>query len=237
MAVGIGAGPDDGCIADPAIALVGHAAGGGTGSQMAVAVQRQRADGAEMLGGLQIQLGLRLAVAGLGLERFLQLLPALVGAEIGRVYQGDALLARERFSAVADQHHVLGAVHHAACQQDRVLDRVHAGNRTGLAAGAIHDGRVQFVPAVMGKHRTAASVELRRILQHGDGGGHCIHCTAATLQHRVPGTQCALHRLARLRLLVLRKAGFLHARATMDDQHRRGCKRRAGDEQQKERQA
>lgn len=198
---------------------------------MAVAIQRERTDGAEVLGGFQVERGLGLAVAAFGLERFLQLLPTLVGTEIAGLDQGDALLARKLLGTVADQHHVLGAVHDAARQQNRVLDRVHAGNRAGLAAGAIHDRRIQLVLAVVSEHRTAPGVELRRVLQHGNGGGHRIHRAAAARQHRMAGTQRALHRLTCLRLFVGRNIGFFHARTPMDHQHRRDGQRRAGTEQ------
>src|SRR3546814_5508123 len=51
--VGVGAGTDDRRVADPAVALIGHPAGRGAGGQVALAVQGQGTDGAEVPGDLR----------------------------------------------------------------------------------------------------------------------------------------------------------------------------------------
>src|SRR5690606_40789367 len=53
-------------------------------------------------------------------QRLLQLLPALLGAEVRRIDQFDALLPGERLRAVADHHHVARPVHYRARERDRV---------------------------------------------------------------------------------------------------------------------
>src|SRR5690606_12889473 len=101
--IGPGAGADQWGVADPAPALVGHAAGRGAGGQLAGAVQRDRANGTEV--GMR-RGRTRTGLATLARQRILQLLPALLGAEPGRVDQLDAALAGEGLGAFADQHHV-----------------------------------------------------------------------------------------------------------------------------------
>src|SRR5690606_41960719 len=100
-------------------------------------------------------------------QRLLQLLPALLGAEVRRIDQFDALLPGERLRAVADHHHVARPVHYRARERDRVPDPVHAGHRAGLARGAAHDPGVEFVAAVVGEHRALAGVEQRIVHLHG----------------------------------------------------------------------
>src|SRR3546814_15393463 len=73
---------DDRRVADPAVALVGHPAGRGAGGQVALAVQGQGTDGAEVFGDLRLGVGLP---RGVLLQGPLQLLPAPLGAEIGRI--------------------------------------------------------------------------------------------------------------------------------------------------------
>src|SRR3546814_5315316 len=64
---------DDRRVADPAVALVGHPAGRGAGGQVALAVQGQGTDGAEVFGDLRLGVGLP---RGVLLQGPLQLLPA-----------------------------------------------------------------------------------------------------------------------------------------------------------------
>ena len=219
--IGPGAGADDRRIADAAVALVGHAAGGGAGGQLALRIQRQRADRAEVGLARQFQRRVRRLRLGFRGQRVLQLLPALLRAEVRRVDQFDALFGRERLGAVAHHHHVLRMLHHRTRQHDRVAHPVHAGDRAGAAAGAVHDRGIQFVAAVVGEHRAAGGVELRRVLQHPDRRGHRVQRRLAGLELRVAGAQCRLQRPARVGFLRRRQSGALHAGTAVDHQQRR----------------
>ncbi|UWX04843.1 O-acetyl-ADP-ribose deacetylase [Pseudoxanthomonas sp. NC8] len=219
--VGPGAGTDDRRIADAAVALVGHPAGGGAGGQPALRVQGQRADRAEVGLARQFQQRAGRLRPGFLRQRLLQLLPAFLGTEVRRVDQFEALLGRKRFGTVADHHHVLRAVHHRPGERDRVAHPVHAGNRAGLAAGTVHQRGVQFVAAVMVEHGATAGVELRCILEDADRGGHRVHRRLAGLQLRVPGAQRRGQRLACFGFLGRRQAGAFDAGAAVDHQQRR----------------
>jgi len=154
-------------------------AGGGSCSEPAVLVECDRTHGTEVARRFQIRMGL---AAGFFLESLLQLLPALVGAEVRRVHQGDALACGEGFGTLPDHHHVRGMLHHGLGQQDRVAHALHAGHRAGLEGGAIHQRGIQFVAAIVGEHRAPACIEGGIVLEHGDRRGH-------GLQRRLPGCQ------------------------------------------------
>ena len=217
--VGPGAGTDDRRVTDPAPALVGHAAGGGAGGQVAFAVQCQRTDRAEI--GLARQLRCRIRgglCLGLRFQCLLQLLPALFGAEPGRIDQFHALFGGEGLGAGADHHHVPGAVHHRASQLDRVPDPAHASHRPGLAAGTVHDRGVQLIAPIVGEHRAAPGVELWRILEHGHRGGDRVQRGLARLQLRMASAQRLLQRGARGRLVLGRQVRPFHSGTAMDHQ-------------------
>ena len=125
----------------------------------------------------------------LGLERFLQFLPALVGVEIRRVDEFDANRLRECLGAGAGQHHVRRFLHDRSREQDRILDAAHTGDRAGAQGRAVHDRGVEFVVAVIGEHRALAGVEARRVLEYEDRLGDRIHAAAAAFQHRVAGIE------------------------------------------------
>src|SRR3546814_11492493 len=76
--VGIGAGADDRRIADASPTLAGEAARRGRSGKIAVRVARHRADGTEMHVLVEDRARLRV-------QELLQLLPALLGAEIGGI--------------------------------------------------------------------------------------------------------------------------------------------------------
>src|SRR5690606_19566582 len=90
--VGPGARADDRRVAHAAVALVGHAAGRRARGQLALRIQRQRANRAEVGLARQVLRHIARLRLLLFLQRVLQLLPALFGAEVGRIDQGDALL-------------------------------------------------------------------------------------------------------------------------------------------------
>ena len=91
----VGAGADDGRIADAAPAFAGGAAGGGAGGDVAVRVERDDADGAELvIVRRQRQFSARRGRRAGGTRRDrqivaaqirLELLPAALGEEVGRI--------------------------------------------------------------------------------------------------------------------------------------------------------
>ena len=99
---------------------------------MALGIECECTDGAEISLAWQYQgNALRLGFAFL-LQRTLQLLPALLGAKVGRIDQAESVLDGKGFGTISNHHHVPGLFHHSASKQDRILHPVHAGNGPGL---------------------------------------------------------------------------------------------------------
>jgi len=169
---------------------------------------------------------------GLFFQRLLQLLPALVGAEVGRIHQGNALAAGERLGALPDHHHVRRMLHHRFGEQDRIAHALHAGHGTGLERGAIHQRGIQFIATVVGEYRPFAGIEGGIVLEHGDRRGNGFQRRPARRQCGMPFQQRLLQGRARGFFLGGREILALHPRSAMDDQHRLG-----GGGRQRERQA
>ena len=74
--------------------------------------------------------------------------------------------------------------------------------------------------AIVGEYRATACVELRRVLQHGDGGGHRIQRRLAGAQLGMARAQRRFQRRARGGFLGRGHAGALDASAAMDHQQR-----------------
>jgi hypothetical protein len=65
------------------------------------------------------------------------------------------------------------------------LDVSDAAYRAGAQCAAVHDGGIEFVPAVEGEHGAAAGIEGGIVFEHDNGAGHGLHAGAAALQYRV----------------------------------------------------
>jgi hypothetical protein len=159
--VGIGAGADDGRIADPAPALAGQPAGRGGGGGAAVPVDRDRADRAVFEVDVE-----RLGIGALA--EFLELTAALgdVKPLVGDLLQ--PILLRELIGAEAAQEDVRALFHHRAGEADRVARVRRPRHRAGPTSRAFHDRRVMFDPALVSEDGAAAGVEMRVVLQDPD---------------------------------------------------------------------
>ena len=72
-----------------------------------------------------------------------------------------------------------GFVHHEPREADWALDGLDARDRAALERGAVHDGCVEFVSAVVGEDRALAGVEVGVFFERGDDLLHGVECGAA----------------------------------------------------------
>ncbi len=139
-----------GLIADAAPALAGHPAGRGRGGEVAVGIERDRADGAEQMRGVDRRLLLARHASNC-CQR------SSVRNQAGSTCSSP-LLEREAVGAVAREHHVRAVVHHRAREVDRVARARDPGDRAGLLRLAVHDRGIEFILALGGEHRAAPAL-------------------------------------------------------------------------------
>ncbi len=188
---------------------------------MAEAIQRDRADGAEVLPSQGVRVHLAGRFERLGLA---QLRMAGVGVEPGVVdpfHIGHAV--GELLGTRTDQHHVRRVLHHRPRQHDGVADGHHARHRPCTTCMTLHQRGVQLVPAMGVVHRALACIEAGQFLQRHHGGLRGI-------QGRTPGGQHGLASIQRLLELGVggplvrgaKRAALDHAGAGMDHQRMEG---------------
>ena len=178
--VGVGAGADDGRVADAAPALVGHAAGRRGRRQVAVGVQRHGTHG-RVPAFRKLQAGLLVGPDGLELPA-----PEF-GDEPGLVHELQFVIGREAHRPLADEHDVRRVVHDAQGRLHRMADAFDRGDCAGIEVRAVHDRGVHFHGAGVGQHRTPSGVELGRVLEDADGGDHRVDRRPSLGQHFVSG--------------------------------------------------
>src|SRR6267378_5914905 len=179
--LGVGPGADDRRVPDASGALIGHPAGGGGSSQIAVAVQRHGSHRA-LRAGDQVRDAL---TALLGLELFL----ALRGAEVVVGDQRETLFQGELLGARTHQQYVTRLLHHPARELDRVSHVPHRGDRAGAQLPAVHDRGVELGCAVACQGCSVAGVERRVVLEYPHRGGDGIETAAAARQQRAASVE------------------------------------------------
>ena len=170
--VGIGAGPDQRRIADPAPALAGDAAGRRRRGEVPVRIAGDRANRAVFH--RPVEYAVRLAKLARALGRFEPRLVDLL----------EPRRQRERICSDPGEHDMRGPLHDGAGERDRMPNAGDASDRTGAARAPVHNRGVELDRAVGGEHGTAAGVELWRVLQHGDRGGDRVERAAAAGEDR-----------------------------------------------------
>jgi len=88
-----------------------------------------------------------------------------------KIFGSDAakpLIDRESFGRRPDQQHVIGLLHHAAGDRDRIAGGTNAGDGTGPQIAAIHDRGIQFEGPLDRHHRPPSGVEQRIVLEHAN---------------------------------------------------------------------
>ena len=101
---------------------------------------------------------------------------------------GDAVLARERQRAVADQQHVLAVLEHAARQRHRMAQprhRADGADRGALRSPLMTHASTSTVPARV-KHRAVAGVELGVVLERAHRRLDRVERAAARVEQRPP---------------------------------------------------
>ncbi len=191
--VGVAAAADEGAVADAPGSFAEGAAGGGAGSEVAVLVESDGADGvmgvergvvgAESFrergldfgfeGGL---LGGSTAEGGVGVAEGFRALEgheafALAGDdEFGVVDEAHAVLGSEALGSRTDEVHMRGLLEDEASGLDGVAEALDAGDAAGAEIAAGHEEGVKLDAAVAGEEGAAASVEGIVVLHDGDGG-------------------------------------------------------------------
>ena len=155
------------------------------------------------------------------LQRLLQLVPTLLGTEIGRINQVDALILAQTPLPGAGKHHVRRLVHHHARRQNRILHALYANHRASAQGVAVHDYGIQLVLAVVSKHRALASIEVRIVFEHNQRRCHRLNGRFASFELSVAITQLLGQRCANYLLLRRRHVVPNHASTTADHQERR----------------
>lgn len=169
-AVGPGSGAGDGGVADAAGSLSGHAAGAGGCGERAGCIEGDGADGAVAVG--------IVGWGGVGAEE-LEGSAAFFGGEVCEGLEGEAFSSQEIEGGGAGEHDVGGALHDEACGLDGVARAEYAGEGAELGGAAVHDGGVHLDRAGAGEDGAAAGVEVRIVLEGGDGGDHGVDRAAA----------------------------------------------------------
>ena len=152
-------------------------------------IERDGADGSVAESGIVRGGGLPGLVLGVKLlAAFLPLLAALRRIEVGVVDALDAHGCGELFRAVAHEQDVRRVLHDATGEGDGVLDGLHAGDRAAAEGGAVHDGGVELVRAVVGEDRALAGVEERVFFEGLDDFLHGVKWL--TRRGRVHRSRC-----------------------------------------------
>jgi hypothetical protein len=107
--------------------------------------------------------GIELAAGG---QHSFQLGAALLGLKPAIVDGLESMLACELLRTFERQQDVTAFLHHRPRQADRAANRPEARYRSGVAAGAVHDRRVEVDGAVVVERAAAAGIEHRVILEH-----------------------------------------------------------------------
>ena len=116
-------------------------------------------------------------------DHFLPLLVAELIEEVLVVLQGHLLLMSELKGTHTTDEHMAAVIHHPPRQADGVLHVLHTGHGTRAQIAAVHQTGIHLVLAIGIEHRTATSVEERRILQGTHGGLHRVQRGTALLQY------------------------------------------------------
>src|SRR6266852_7660373 len=83
----------------------------------------------------------------------------------------EAFVDREAARAVADNHDVIGALHHGFCEAGNVFDAADARDGTGAVRGAVHDASVELDFALfVWQAGIADGVVVGVVFDDGDGG-------------------------------------------------------------------
>ena len=129
--VRIAAAADQRGIADAAGKFTAGAAGGSSGEEMSLLIERDGADGAGFVAEMMFG-GVRIAEAAAPGDAF-----AFVDQIFGRT-ECDAVFFGEFFRAAGDQHHVFAVFEDAARQADGIVDVFDGGDCSGFERAAVH---------------------------------------------------------------------------------------------------
>ncbi len=174
--IGVTAAADERGIADAAGKFAASAAGGGGGEEFSMAIEGDGADGALLVTAM---VGSGVFVPAATLPRF-----ALGGGdEILGVAERDALLYREAFGTLGDEHHVRAVFQDGAGETDGVAHALQRGDGAGTECGAVHDDGVAFDAAIEIQVRAEAGIENRLVFEDDDGGFDGIERGAARAKH------------------------------------------------------
>lgn len=173
---------DDRAVANPAMHLPGHAAGGAGAGHAAVGAQRQHSDGVVVLAvagdATPFRVDLRCVLRCL--EPFA---PGFLGLRRAQAARLEAFGHRELARAIADQQYVRGLLHHPARDRDRMIDVLQRGHRAATAIAA-HDAGVQGHEPVPIRIPAAADGGIALPgLAPARTGLHRIQCVAASAQY------------------------------------------------------
>ena len=157
---------------DAALALVGHAAGGGGGGEIAVLVERDRADRALRADERRSEH----AVARPTAART----PAASCWRLGRcgsksfATSVEAFFERELLRPRAHQQHVPRLLHHAPRQIDRILHVPHRRDGACALLLPVHHRGIELRPAVARERRATTGVEQRIVFEraHREASPH-----------------------------------------------------------------
>ncbi len=175
--------------------LAGDTSGGGSGSDIALAIERHHAYGAigvevrrfkggEGLGGRRgCVFGTRRNGQAVLFELADELLPAALGEEESRRHLFEVNAGGECIGAAADEHDVWRLFHDGAGERDGMAGALHIGNRAGSHRLAVHDRGVELVGAIGGKDSAAAGIEERIVFEEFDGCFDGIERRATFIEH------------------------------------------------------
>jgi hypothetical protein len=162
------------------------AAGGCSGDEISIPVERDGTDRAELVAEM-IFGSVRVFEATMP-GRALTVEDELVGRA-----ERDAIFGGESFSASGDQHHVLAFFEDEPRETNRIAHAFDGSDRTGLESRAIHDDSVELDAAFEVQVRTDAGVERRIVFEDDDGRFHSFHRRAAARKNLPAGLERTAH--------------------------------------------
>src|SRR5229473_3444666 len=184
---------DDGGIAHAAGNLPGEAGGRGGGGDVALFVDGHAGNRARgRMGDDALRVGEQRLIFGRVAEKRGHLFFPLGAVDAGPPIEGrrglpgepdfagvlgeeihflETFVDREAARAIADNHDVIGALHHGFGEARDVFDAAHARDGAGAVRGAVHDAGVQLDFALfVGEAAVANGVVVGVVFDDGDGG-------------------------------------------------------------------
>ena len=168
---------DDRAVADAAMALVGHAARGGTRGEVSLPVEGHASYGAELLAG-----GVPFERPEIPVMRLFRVEPT------GRGRFG-ALGGGEFPGSVPAEKDVLGLLHDLAGDLDGVSEALKTGDGSAVAVGSVHDARVEFVHSRGRVDGAPTGIEEAVVLHHRDGGHDGVDRAASRFEDGATGAE------------------------------------------------